>query len=95
MAGLRPPVLGGQWTAITGEVPPPTPVDRDAYVAAGLPWFDYYDADHADVAASEMLASVKAVGEFLGKEGPFMPVGPTSVVTLKDHGGTTVGPGTW
>ena len=22
-----------QWSAITGEVPPPTPVDRDAYVA--------------------------------------------------------------
>ena len=34
-----------QWAAITGEVPPPTPVDRDAYVSAGLPWFDYYDAD--------------------------------------------------
>ena len=31
-----------QWTAITGEVPPPTPVDRDAYVRAGLPWFDFY-----------------------------------------------------
>ncbi len=31
-----------QWTAITGEVPPPTPVDRDAYVDAGLPWFDFY-----------------------------------------------------
>ena len=38
---------------ITGEVPPPTPVDRDTYVRHGLPWFDYYDADHADLAASE------------------------------------------
>ena len=26
-----------QWTAITGEVPPPTSVDRDTYVEAGLP----------------------------------------------------------
>lgn len=40
-----------QWTAITGEVPPPTPVGRDAYVRAGLPWFDYYDADAKDLAA--------------------------------------------
>ena len=27
------------------RVPPSTSVDRDAYVEAGLPWFDYYDAD--------------------------------------------------
>ena len=45
-----------QWTAITGEVPPPTPVDRDAYVRAGLPWFDLYDADARDLAPSEILA---------------------------------------
>lgn len=26
-----------QWTAITGEVPPPTPIDREAYVQHGFP----------------------------------------------------------
>ncbi|WP_234794060.1 hypothetical protein [Mycolicibacterium flavescens] len=54
------------WTAITGEAPPPSPVDRDAYVREGLPWFDYYDADAQDLAASQTLARVKTVGELLG-----------------------------
>ncbi len=64
-----------QWTAITGEVPPPTPVDRDAYVSAGLPWFDYYAADAHDIAASEILAKVETVGKKLGaEEDPFLPV---------------------
>jgi len=54
-----------QWTAITGEVPPPTPVDRDAYVQAGLPWFDYYDADARDLAPSEILSHVESVGKSL------------------------------
>lgn len=39
-----------QWTAITGEVRPRRRSDRDAYVEAGLPWFDYYDADATDLA---------------------------------------------
>ena len=72
-----------QWTAITGEVPPPTPVDRDAYVSAGLPWFDYYDADAHDLAASEILAKVESVGKKLGvEEDPFVPVDPKTVVAL-------------
>lgn len=76
-----------QWTAITGEVPPPTPVDRDAYVEAGLPWFDYYDADAQDLAASQTLANVKTVGEVLDlKEDSFAAVDPNTVIAL---GGTT------
>ena len=66
-----------QWTAITGEVPPPTPVDRDAYVDAGLPWFDFYDADAHDLAPSEILTKVESVGEKLGaEEDPFVSVDP-------------------
>ncbi len=84
-----------QWTAITGEVPPPTPVDRDAYVAARLPWFDYYDADRDDLAPSPTLATVRPTSEFLGGEGPFVPVDPTSVLHLGDTGGDPVAPGTW
>lgn len=72
-----------QWAAITGEVPPPTPVDRDAYVSAGLPWFDYYDADAQDLAPSQILAKVKTVGEKLGGEdASFVPVDPKTVITL-------------
>ncbi|OMC34361.1 hypothetical protein A5740_00965 [Mycobacterium sp. GA-1841] len=85
-----------QWSAITGEVPPPTPVDRDAYVAAGLPWFDYYDADAEDLPAPEGLASVKSVGEwFGGDEKPFVPVDSVNVVTLKGAPGDIVTEGGW
>ncbi|WP_258028808.1 hypothetical protein, partial [Streptomyces fradiae] len=38
-----------QWRRITGEEPPPSPVDRDAYTRAGLPWYDYDDASAADL----------------------------------------------
>ncbi|MGW5494066.1 hypothetical protein [Streptomyces olivaceoviridis] len=33
-----------RWRRITGEAPPPPPVDR-ADTRAGLPWCDYHDAD--------------------------------------------------
>jgi len=85
-----------QWTAITGEVPPPTPVDRDAYVSHGLPWFDYYDAEAHDLVAAETLAKVKTVGEKLGsKEDPFVPVDPKTVIALGDLNSDTVSDGTW
>jgi hypothetical protein len=85
-----------QWTAVTGEVPPPTPVDRDAYVDAGLPWFDFYNADARDLDPSEIFAGVKSVGEKLGaEEDPFVPVDPDTVIA---HGGVSpdvVTDGTW
>ncbi len=85
-----------QWTAITGEAPPPTPIDREAYVRSGLPWYDYYDADHDDLAAGQALRTVRTVGEVLGDDDePFTPVSPQTVVTLKDAGGDAVADGTW
>ncbi len=85
-----------QWTAITAEVPPPTPVDRDAYVDAGLPWFDFYDADARDLDASKTLAKVKSVGEKLGvKEDPFVAVDPNAVIALSGASSDAVTDGTW
>lgn len=85
-----------QWMAITGEVPPPTPVDRDAYVRAGLPWFDYFDVDATDLTPSDALARVKTVGDVLSdQENAVIPVDPATVVTLKDAGGDTVADGDW
>ena len=85
-----------QWTAITAEVPPPSPVDRDAYVSAGLPWFDYYDSDAEDLAPSTILATVKTVGEMLGtKEDSFVPVDPKTVIALGDVSPDMVNDGTW
>ncbi|MFM8858073.1 MAG: hypothetical protein ACKOI2_12925, partial [Actinomycetota bacterium] len=85
-----------QWSAVTGEVPPPTPVDRDAYVCAGLPWFDYYDSDAEDLEPSQVLAKVKTVGEKLGGEdASFVPVDPKTVITLGDVSPKTVTDGDW
>lgn len=85
-----------QWTAITGEVPPPTPVDRDAYVQAGLPWFDFYQADARDLDPSEILTQVKTVGEKLGtEEDPFVPVDPNTVIALGGVSPDAVTDGKW
>lgn len=85
-----------QWTAITGEFPPSTPVDRDAYVDAGLPWFDYYNADAQDLSPSKMLSNVQSVGKKLGtEEDPFVPVEPKAVVTLGGVSPAAVADGKW
>jgi hypothetical protein len=85
-----------RWTAITGEVPPPTPVDRDAYVRAGLPWFDLYDADAHGLASSDILAKVKSIGEKLGiEEDPFVAVDPGTVIALGGVGPDAVTDGKW
>ncbi|MCX5042310.1 hypothetical protein OG921_03780 [Aldersonia sp. NBC_00410] len=85
-----------QWTAITGEVPPPTPVDRDAYVDAGLPWFDYYDADAQGLAPSKILSKVESIGKKLGtEEDPFVPVDPKTVVTIGGVSPDVVTDGKW
>lgn len=55
-----------QWLTVTGEEPPVTPVSARAYTEAGLPWFDYYDADAADLPPSQALADVTPVGNWLG-----------------------------
>lgn len=77
-----------QWTAITGEKAPSTPVDRDAYVERGFPWFDYYDADNKDLDAPEVFDGVESVGKVLGEKAPpFEPVDPKTVITI--NGKTT------
>lgn len=85
-----------QWSAITGETPPPTPVDRETYVHRGLPWFDYYDADSDDLPPSSVLSGVDTVGALLGGEdGEFTPVDPGSVISLTPGGGDVITDGSW
>ena len=85
-----------QWTAITGEVPPSTPVDRDAYVRADLPWFDFYDTDARDLEPSAVLSNVQTIGTKLGHdEKPFVPVKSSAVIPLGGNGGDTVTDGDW
>ncbi|OIK04183.1 hypothetical protein [Streptomyces monashensis] len=85
-----------QWRHITGETPPPSPVDRAAYTRAGLPWFDYYDADAEDLAPTDALQEVKPVGEWLGDDlDPWQAPSAGQVQPLKDAPGKPVTDGDW
>jgi hypothetical protein len=87
-----------EWRRITGEAPPPSPVDRAAYTRAGLPWFDYYDEDPAaaDLDPTDTLDAVKPVGDWLGDDhSPWQPPSPQQVKPLGDAPGKPVGDGDW
>lgn len=54
------------FTGITGIAPPPTPMSAEVYMAYGLPWFDLWDQEKADISAPGRLAELKSVDAFMG-----------------------------
>ncbi|WP_416969018.1 hypothetical protein [Streptomyces sp. 4F14] len=85
-----------EWRRITGEAPPPSPVDRAAYTQAGLPWFDYYDEQAEDLPPTGTLGEVKPVGDWIGDDlDAWQEPGPGQVTPLKDARGKAVEDGEW
>lgn len=85
-----------EWRRITGEAAPPSPVDRAAYTAAGLPWFDYYDEDAEDLAPAQGLGVVKPVGDWIGDDHEaWVEPGSGQVKQLGDAKGKPVADGDW
>ncbi|MEV6380262.1 GyrI-like domain-containing protein [Streptomyces sp. NPDC051773] len=85
-----------EWRRITGEAPPPSPVDRAAYTRAGLPWFEYYDNDAHDLDPADTLGAVKPVGDWLGDDlDPWQAPAPGQVKPLGDAPGKPVQDGDW
>ena len=78
-----------QWMALTGERPPIMPPTARDYTEAGLPWYDYYDADHEAVSGSDLLNSVKSVAQTGKEKGEAVlpeneSISGSRVVSLKD-----------
>lgn len=74
-----------QWREVTGEMPTTKPPTAAEYIAAGLPWFEYY-SDSAPLGGSRSLAGMKSVGALARRKRTPLegktPVGPVPVIPL-------------
>ena len=62
-------VEAGHWFALTGELPPTPPPSAKDYAEAGLPWFDWYDADRRALEGAARLAGLESLGELAKAKG--------------------------
>ena len=58
-----------QFRSVTGAAPPHEPPTAKDYNRAGLPWFEYYDADRRALEGAERLARLDSVAVHRLKEG--------------------------
>jgi hypothetical protein len=54
------------WRGITGELPPSAPPSCEDYAGAGIPWFDYYDAEAKALGGAAAFKDLKTVKKFAG-----------------------------
>lgn len=76
------------WRAATGEDPPRTPATAEEYTRAGLPWFEYYDADRKALSGAAPFSGMKSVAELAAeKDDNPLPenatVDPENVIRLR------------
>lgn len=80
-----------QYLQVTHEEPPTVPPTAEDYTDAGLPWFDYHEAELEALASPTKLSKLKSVAAIKAAEGADgLPdnesVSPTHVVKLSKHG---------
>ena len=80
-----------QYFSVTNEKPPTRPPTAQEYTDAGLPWFDYYDADRKALAATTKLSKLESVSTLKSKQRrddlpDNEPVFPEKVIKLSRHG---------
>lgn len=80
-----------QYVAATGAKPPTMPPSAREYTEAGLPWFEYYDADQEALSQPSKLTGLISVGGKAAVTGrgdlpDNDPVKPTKVVRVSKGG---------
>ena len=58
-----------QYRTVTGYAPPHEPPTAADYTKAGLPWFDYYDADRTALEGAQRLAGLDSVAARQARQG--------------------------
>ncbi len=56
-------VNSAQFSAITGEQPPPSPVSAGTYTRCGLPWFEMYDEEQGELPPSGEFDGIRTIAE--------------------------------
>ncbi|MCS6781403.1 MAG: hypothetical protein NZ555_17065 [Geminicoccaceae bacterium] len=79
-----------QWAAVTGEAPPHRPPTAAQYSKAGLPWFDWDDADAVALEGSPILAGLEGVAAKAAEKG--LPPDPADTTPVRPRRVRKLGP---